>query len=89
MLGNRPFDGYVKKVAITYSWEALTKAYGLSKERSLPSKHINTGMGFERLVFILQDKRWNCSNDVFIPLFAKIQELRVRAHTLASSATRT
>lgn len=43
--------------------------------RPLPNKHIDTGMGFERLVSVLQDKRSNYDTDVFLPLFAKIQEL--------------
>jgi alanyl-tRNA synthetase len=32
-------------------------------------------MGFERLVSVLQDKRSNYDTDVFMPLFARIQEL--------------
>ena len=40
--------------------------------RSLPSKHIDTGMGFERLVSVLQDKSFNYDTDVFFPLFKKI-----------------
>lgn len=43
--------------------------------KSLPSKHVDTGMGFERLVSVVQDKRSNYDTDVFSPLFAKVQEL--------------
>ena len=43
--------------------------------RSLPSKHIDTGLGFERLVSVLQDKPSNYDTDVFSPLFEKIQEV--------------
>ncbi|KAI1104620.1 tRNA synthetases class II (A)-domain-containing protein [Jackrogersella minutella] len=43
--------------------------------KSLPAKHIDTGMGFERLVSALQNKDSNYATDIFTPLFDKIQEV--------------
>ena len=41
----------------------------------LKNKHVDTGMGFERVCAILQDKRSNYDTDVFSPIIAKIAEL--------------
>ena len=43
--------------------------------RPLPNKHVDTGLGYERLVSVLQNKSSNYDTDVFTPLFAKIQEI--------------
>ncbi len=42
---------------------------------SLPAKHVDTGMGFERLCMILQGKKSNYDTDVFTPTIAKLSEM--------------
>ena len=42
--------------------------------RPLPAKHVDTGMGFERIVRVLDGKSSNYDTDVFTPLFDAIRE---------------
>ncbi|MGA9650063.1 alanine--tRNA ligase [Pedobacter sp.] len=42
--------------------------------QSLPAKHVDTGMGFERLVRVLQEKSSNYDTDVFQPMIQFIAE---------------
>ena len=41
----------------------------------LPSHHVDTGMGFERLCMAVQGKKSNYDTDVFTPIIAEIAEL--------------
>jgi alanyl-tRNA synthetase len=41
----------------------------------LPQKHIDTGMGFERLVRVIQNKKSNYDTDIFLPIINKIEKL--------------
>ncbi|MEM8999849.1 MAG: alanine--tRNA ligase [Bacteroidota bacterium] len=41
----------------------------------LPAKHIDTGMGFERLCMVLQGKQSNYDTDVFTPLIREIETI--------------
>lgn len=48
---------------------------------NLPAKHIDTGMGFERLCMALQQKESNYDTDVFTPLISKVEELSGKKYT--------
>jgi alanyl-tRNA synthetase len=66
-------------------WNNVFIQYNREPDRSLkslPSKHIDTGLGLERLVSILQNKTSNYASDIWTPIFKRIQEVTgVREYT--------
>jgi alanyl-tRNA synthetase len=59
-------------------WNNVFMQFDRQPDKSLlplPAKHIDTGMGFERLVSALQNKDSNYATDIFTPLFDKVREV--------------
>ena len=54
---------------------------------SLPAKHVDTGMGFERLCMAVQGKYSNYDTDLFAPLISKVEALSGKKYQSSNSET--
>lgn len=59
-------------------WNLVFSQYNLQTDGEyvpLPKKNIDTGMGLERIVSIIQDAPTNFETDLFLPIIHKIEEI--------------
>jgi alanyl-tRNA synthetase len=69
-------------------WNNVFIQYNRKKDGSLemlPARHVDTGMGFERLVRVLQNKRSNYDTDVFSGTIAAIEKISGKKYTNTDS----
>ncbi len=71
-------------------WNNVFIQYNRKKDGSLellPSKHVDTGMGFERLVRVLQNKESNYDTDVFSGTITEIEKISGKKYDYSDSKT--
>ncbi|MCZ6597869.1 MAG: alanine--tRNA ligase, partial [Planctomycetota bacterium] len=80
-----PTDGASRELGVNAGNERFIELWNLvfiefnrlddGSLKPLPAKHVDTGMGFERVLAVLQKKSSNYDTDLFAPIFARIEEL--------------
>ena len=69
-------------------WNLVFMEFNRKADKSLvplKEKHVDTGMGLERLCMVLQNKRSNYDTDLFIPLIKKLENISGHKYGAAQS----
>ncbi|MSR74151.1 MAG: alanine--tRNA ligase [Planctomycetes bacterium] len=83
--GSNPLDGANRSIGVNAGNERFMEIWnnvfiqfnrrGDGGLEELPAKHVDTGMGFERVLAVLNGKPSNYETDLFQPIFRRIEEL--------------
>ncbi|HOZ53939.1 MAG TPA: alanine--tRNA ligase [Bacilli bacterium] len=68
-------DRYIEIWNIVFSEYNYEEGVDISKLEVLPNKNIDTGLGLERLVSIIQDTETNYETDLFMPIIEEIEKI--------------
>jgi len=95
--GSDPCDGADRKLGVNAGNERFMEIWNLvfmqfnrqddGRLAELPAKHVDTGMGFERVLGVIQGRRSNYDTDLFAPIFGRVASLCGQGYAGSSSAT--
>lgn len=81
-------DRYIEIWNVVFSQYDAVEGQPISSFKELPQKNIDTGMGFERLISIIQDTESNFETDLFMPLINKVSTLTSTSYSENTMAYR-